>query len=66
MRTFTMIVVWILCVLVGAAIGFLAGWALWKLGFELIGSAVALVGAGAGGILILVWLLSSDFGRRWS
>ena len=44
----------------------LAGWALWKLGFELIGSAVALVGAAVGGILILVWLMSSDFMERWS
>ena len=60
MRTFGWILLWIGCVLVGAVIGYLAGWALWKLGLELIGSAVALVGAGVGGILaffgLLAWL----------
>ena len=44
------ILIWIVCVILGAAVGFAIGWALWKLGFELIGSAVALVGAGFGGI----------------
>jgi hypothetical protein len=66
MRGLVMVVVWIACVLVGAGLGYLAGWALWKMGFELIGSAVALVGAAAGGIIILVWLMSTDFGQRWS
>jgi len=46
-----LIIVWILCVLLGAAAGFLLGWILWELGFELIGSSVALVGSGVGGIL---------------
>lgn len=58
MRTFLVIVAWIACVFVGAGIGYLAGYVLWKLGFELIGSAVALVGAGAGGILVFLALLS--------
>jgi hypothetical protein len=58
MRTFFVIVAWIACVLVGAGIGYLAGYVLWKLGFELIGSAVALVGAGAGGIVVFLALLS--------
>jgi hypothetical protein len=44
------IAIWIVCVILGAVAGFVLGWALWKLGFELIGSAVALVGAGFGGI----------------
>jgi hypothetical protein len=26
---------------------------------------VALVGAGLGGIAILIWLMSSDFAERW-
>jgi hypothetical protein len=43
--------VWIVCVIVGAAVGAGIGWILWELGLELIGSAVMLVGAGAGGIL---------------
>ncbi len=47
------VLVWIACVVVGAVIGFGIGWALWKLGFELIGSAVALVGAGIGGFVVL-------------
>lgn len=42
---------WIVSVILGAIVGFLIGFVLWKLGFELIGSAVALVGAGAGGII---------------
>ena len=65
MRTLKMIVVWVVCVVVGAGIGFLAGWILWKLGFELIGSAVALVGAGLGGIAILIWLMSTDWAERF-
>ncbi len=65
MRGLKMAVVWIACVLVGAGIGYLAGWTLWKLGFEVIGGAVALAGAAAGGILILVWLMSTDFAERW-
>jgi hypothetical protein len=58
MRTAVWIVVWIACVLVGAGVGYLAGYVLWKLGFEIIGSAVALVGAGVGGILVFLALLS--------
>jgi hypothetical protein len=58
MRTALWIVIWIACVLLGAAVGFLAGYGLWKLGFEIIGSAVALVGAGVGGILVFLALLS--------
>ena len=58
MRTAVWIVVWIVCVVVGAAVGYLAGYGLWKLGFEIIGSAVALVGAGVGGILVFLALLS--------
>jgi hypothetical protein len=58
MGTFGLIMLWVGCVLVGALAGFLAGYLLWKLGFELIGSAVALVGAGAGGILVLFGLLA--------
>lgn len=58
MKAFVWIVVWIVCVLVGAFVGYLAGYGLWKLGFEIIGSAVALVGAGVGGILVFLAVLS--------
>ncbi|MBV9324166.1 MAG: hypothetical protein JO352_10305 [Chloroflexi bacterium] len=58
MRTAVWIVVWIVCVLLGAFVGYLAGYGLWKLGFEIIGSAVALVGAGVGGILMFLGVLS--------
>jgi hypothetical protein len=58
MRTAVWIVVWVVCVLLGAFVGYLAGYGLWKLGFEIIGSAVALVGAGVGGILVFLALLS--------
>lgn len=36
--------------LLGATLGFLIGWLLWQLGFALIGTAVMLVGAGAGAV----------------
>lgn len=53
MGTWQMILLWIGCVIVGAIIGFAIGYGLWKLGFELIGSAVALVGAAVGGFVVL-------------
>jgi hypothetical protein len=55
-----LIVLWIGCVIVGALVGYLIGLVLWQLGFELLGSAVTLVGAGLGGILVFLALL------RWS
>jgi hypothetical protein len=58
MRIAFFIVVWIVCVLVGAFVGYLAGYGLWRLGFELIGSAVALVGAGVGGIVVFLAFLN--------
>jgi hypothetical protein len=58
MRTLVVIAVWVGCVLVGAAVGFAAGYVLWKMGFELIGSAVALVGAGVGGIVVFLALIA--------
>ena len=48
-----MIVVWTACVVIGAGLGYLAGYILYQLGFVIIGSAVALVGAGVGGIVML-------------
>ena len=60
MSGWKLIVLWIGCVIVGALVGYLIGLALWKLGFELLGSAVTLVGAGLGGILMFLALL------RWS
>jgi hypothetical protein len=52
-----LIVLWIGCVIVGALVGYLIGMVLWQLGFELLGSAVTLVGAGLGGILVFLALL---------
>jgi hypothetical protein len=60
-----LILVWIACVIFGAAAGFLAGWILWKLGFELIGSAVALAGAGVGGIAAFFGFLNWSEDRNW-
>ena len=57
MRTWVLIAVWVGCVAVGAIVGFLVGYILWQMGFELLGSAAALVGAGVGGIVVfLFWL----------
>jgi len=64
MSGWTLIVAWIVCVIVGAAVGFLAGYILWKIGLELIGSAVALVGAGVGGIIAFLWFLQWSDDRR--
>lgn len=55
-----LIAIWIGCVIVGALVGYLIGYLLWQLGFELLGSAVMLVGAGAGGILAFLAVL------KWS
>ncbi len=60
MTGWKMILVWIVCVILGAIAGFAIGWVLWKLGLELIGSAVALVGAGVGGFVMLFAFM------RWS
>ena len=57
MSGWKLIVLWIGCVIVGALVGYLIGMVLWQLGFELLGSAVTLVGAGLGGILVFLALL---------
>jgi hypothetical protein len=48
---------WLGCVCIGAALGFLIGWIIWQLGFEIIGSSVAIVGAGFGGLFVLYMYL---------
>jgi hypothetical protein len=58
MDSLTLALVWIVCVILGAAVGFLAGYLLWKLGFELLGSAVLMVGAGVGGIVAFFGFLN--------
>jgi hypothetical protein len=60
MNAAKLIVIWIGCVIVGALVGYWIGMLLWRMGFELIGSAVTLVGAGLGGILVFLAIL------RWS
>lgn len=60
MKGWTLILVWIGCVIIGALVGYWIGLILWRLGFELLGSAVTLVGAGLGGILMFLAFL------RWS
>ena len=60
MKGWTLILVWIGCVIIGALVGYWIGLILWQLGFELLGSAVTLVGAGLGGILMFLAFL------RWS
>ncbi|HEY7030569.1 MAG TPA: hypothetical protein VH482_04530 [Thermomicrobiales bacterium] len=64
MSGWQLILAWVVCVIVGAAVGFLAGYILWKIGLELIGSAVALVGAGVGGIIAFLWFLQWSDDRR--
>ena len=64
MNGLTLTLVWIGCVILGAVAGFLAGYLLWKIGFELIGSAVALVGAGAGGFVAFLWILNWQDNRQ--
>lgn len=57
METFKLVALFVVCTFVGALAGYLAGFILWKLGFVLIGSAVALVGAGIGGIVVFLGVL---------
>jgi hypothetical protein len=59
-----LILVWIGCVIVGALVGYWIGVILWQLGFELLGSAVTLVGAGIGGILMFLAVLKWSEDRR--
>ena len=63
MRSWTFGLFWVVAVLIGAAAGFLIGYAVWKLGFEFIGSAIAMVGA-AGGIVVFVIALDHLLGVR--
>jgi hypothetical protein len=58
-----MVLIWFGCVIVGAFVGYWLGSLLWQAGFELIGSAVALVGAGVGGILVFFGLMRWSEGR---
>ncbi|MGD9892335.1 MAG: hypothetical protein AB7R89_07080 [Dehalococcoidia bacterium] len=55
---------WVLCVILGAVAGLVVGGLLWALGFEILGSATAFVGAGAGGILAFLGFLA--LGDRWA
>jgi hypothetical protein len=64
MSGWKLILVWIACVLLGAAAGFALGWVAWRLGFELLGSAIALVGAGVGGIIMFFVFLNWSEDRR--
>jgi hypothetical protein len=59
-------VVWVVCVIAGAIAGFGVGWGFWNIGFELIGSAVALVGAAAGGILMFFAFMTWSDNRQTS
>jgi hypothetical protein len=54
MGTFGLVLLWVGCVLLGALAGWLVGYVLWQLGFELLGGSVAVVGGGIGGILAFV------------
>jgi uncharacterized membrane protein YebE (DUF533 family) len=60
----SLVLIWIGCVIVGALAGLLLGWILWELGLELIGSAVMLVGAGAGGIVAFFAFMNWSENRR--
>lgn len=68
MGTFGLVALFVVCVIVGTLAGYLAGYVLWKLGFVLLGSAVALLGAGVGGIVtflgVLGWYNRRDRPRR--
>ncbi len=66
MQGVKLVLVWILCVLVGVAVGIGAGWLLWELGFVLLGSAVVLVGAGVGGIIAFVAFMNWQDRRNQS
>lgn len=58
MKGWMLVLAWAVCVLIGAVVGYMIGYFIWKLGFELIGSAIALVGGGLGGILAFFGFLN--------
>lgn len=47
------ILFWIGCGLLGLIGGFMAGWLIWQLGFEVLGSMLAIIGAGFGGLFVV-------------
>jgi hypothetical protein len=57
---------WVGCVIAGGIVGFLVGYLLWQLGFELIGSAVALVGGVAGAVIAFILVLGWSQRRQSS
>ncbi len=59
------IAVWIACVVIGVLAGYGLGWLLWKAGLELIGSAVALVGAALGGFVVFYLFMRWTEERRY-
>ena len=65
MSGWKLILVWIACVIIGAIIGFGIGWLLWKAGLELIGSAVALVGAAVGGFVVFFAFMRWQEDRKY-
>lgn len=64
MEGWKLILAWIACVALGALGGYVLGRILWELGFELIGSAIAIAGAGLGGILMFFWFMNWSEDRR--
>lgn len=51
------ILIWIACMAIGVIGGFFIGWVVWQMGFELLGSWIAIAGAGLGGVVVLFWYL---------
>jgi hypothetical protein len=49
---------WVLSVIIGAIAGLVIGAIVWALGFEILGSAIVFVGAGAGGIIAFLGFLA--------
>jgi hypothetical protein len=63
MSGLVLILIWIGCVILGTFVGYWLGSLLWQAGFEIIGSAVMLVGAGIGGILAFLGFIKWSEGR---
>jgi Na+-driven multidrug efflux pump len=57
---------WMLSLVLGVLAGYALGWALWKAGLDLAGSAIALIGAGIGAFVVLFALLRWSDNRRYS
>jgi hypothetical protein len=68
MGGFRVFLLWVGCIIVGGVIGFAIGYIIWQLGFEMLGSATAMIGSVVGGTMaffgVYAWSERRQAARR--